>query len=137
MAFSQVLLSDVTANHDTNKVILDMLEMDERHELQYHVYEVAYGAKQIFCCLSGGEVENNEIQFTPVGLAAFEALTNVKSDGEVEYFAEYISESNAENLAQQIEEVFDRVPNGARVCFVGDITGALKDELGKYFTLLH
>lgn len=136
MAFSQTLLQDVTANEETNKAILEMLEMDERHSVQYHVYEVAYKEKQIFCCLSGGLIENNEIQFTAVGLAAFEALTNIGNSMEAEYFAEQISIDSAD-LAAQICEVFDRVPSGARVCFIGDITGELKHELAKYFTLVH
>ena len=135
MAFSQVLLNDVTANQDTNAAILKMLEVDENHALQYHVYEVAYGTKQIFCCLSGGHIENNEIQFTAVGLAAFEALTNVERGEEPTYYAEHIDTSA--DVAEQIESVFDSVPSGARICFVGDITGELKDQLSKYFTLIH
>ncbi len=135
MAFSQVLLSDVTANQDTNQAILEMLDINENHELQYHVYEVAFGDKQIFCCLSGGVIENNEIQFTPVGLAAFEALTNVKKENECEYFADFID--TAANISEQIETVFNRVPSGSKVCFIGDITGELKSELSKYFTMVH
>ncbi|GAA0290904.1 hypothetical protein [Psychrosphaera haliotis] len=135
MAFSQVLLSDVTANKETNQAILEMLDINEAHDLQYHVYEVAFGDKQIFCCLSGGVIENNEIQFTPVGLAAFEALTNIKEMPEAEYFADFIN--TEKNIAEQIETVFARVPNGAKVCFVGDITGELKEELSKFFTMIH
>ncbi|GAB2995642.1 hypothetical protein [Psychrosphaera aestuarii] len=135
MAFSQVLLSDVTANKDTNQAILELLDINESHDLQYHVYEIAFGDKQIFCCLSGGSIENGVIEFTPVGLAAFEALTNVKEISDTEYFADYIS--TEENIAEQIETVFSRVPNGAKVCFVGDITGELKEELSKYFTMIH
>lgn len=135
MAFSQVLLSDVTANKDTNQAILELLDINESHDLQYHVYEIAYGDKQIFCCLSGGIIENGVIEFTPVGLAAFEALTNVKEISDTEYFADFIS--TEENIAEQIETVFSRVPNGAKVCFVGDITGELKEELSKYFTMIH
>ena len=135
MAFSQVLLSDVTANKDTNDAILTMLELDKDLDLQYHVYEVAYGTKKLFCCLSGGQIENGEIVFTPIGLAAFEALTNVDSGDDAEYFADFVS--NDEDIEEQLEVIFARVPDGAKVCLVGDITGALKDELAKYFTLLN
>ncbi len=135
MAFSQVLLSDVTANKDTNDAILAMLELDKDLDLQYHVYEIAYGSKKLFCCLSGGEIVDNEIVFTPIGLAAFEALTNVNTDSEAEYFADFVS--NDEDIAEQLEVIFNRVPDGAKVCLVGDITGELKDELSKYFTLLN
>jgi len=136
MSFYQSLVTNVTANQDTNAAILDILELEQGQEVQYHVYEVAYKEKRIFCCLSGGVIENNEIQFTPVGLGAFEAMTNITAEQEPEYFAEHIVVEGG-NLSAQIEEVFERVPNDARVCFVGDINGELKDELGRYFTLLH
>ena len=136
MSFNQSLVTNVTANQDTNAAILEMLELAQDQVVQYHVYEVAYKAKRIFCCLSGGVIENNEIQFTPVGLGAFEAMTNIYTEREPEYFAEQIVIAGG-NLSAQIEEVFERVPNDARVCFVGDINGELKAELGKYFTLLH
>lgn len=136
MAFSQTLLTDVTANADTNQAILTMLEMDEQHELQYHVYHIQYEGKNIYCCLSGGVIENNEIQFTAVGLAAFEAMTNIQTETEAVYYAEQISQDEGE-LSDQIEQVFQKVPDGSRVCFVGDITGEMRDELEKYFTLIH
>ena len=135
MAFSQVLLSNVTANQDTNNDILEMLDINETHDLQYHVYEIAFGSKKLFCCLSGGHIVDGKIEFTPIGMAAFEALTNVEADGEVEYFADEIN--TEESIETQLEAVFDRVPDGSKVCFIGDITGELKDSLSKYFTLLH
>lgn len=136
MSFTQELMNDVTANQDTNQAILDMLEIDENHELRYHIYQVVFEGKTIHCCLSGGVIENNEIQFTAVGLAAFEALTNIESENkDIEYYAEVIEPGS--DLCEQLESVFAKVPNGARVCFLGDITGELKAELGNYFTLLH
>jgi hypothetical protein len=136
MSFAQVLLTNVTANNDTNKAILNMLELPEEKEVQYHVYEVAYNEKQLFCCLSGGLIDNNEIQFTPVGLGAFEAMTNIQTESEPEYFAEFISLENGD-LWAQIEEVFERVPDQSRICFVGDLNDDLKLQLAKYFTLVH
>ncbi|WP_299270812.1 hypothetical protein [uncultured Psychrosphaera sp.] len=136
MNFANTLVTNVTANQDTNMAVLAMLEMDVNQAVQYHVYEVAFGDKMIFCCLSGGVIEDNEIQFTPIGLGAFEAMTNIKTEVEFEYFADEINKSNG-NISDQIEEIFTRVPNNARVCLIGDITGELKDELSKYFKLLH
>jgi len=138
MSFAQVLLTNVTANQDTNLAILEMLDLQQadEKEIQYHVYEVSYEGKKIFCCLSGGVIENNEIQFTPVGLAAFEAMTNIEAEQDAEYFAEQI-DLDAGELSSQIEDVFSRVPDQARVCFVGNLDDKLQSELGKYFTLVH
>jgi len=136
MSFEQSLVTNVTANQDTNAAILEMLELAQDQVVQYHVYEVVYNDKRIYCCLSGGVIENNEIQFTPVGLGAFEAMTNISTEQAPEYFAEQILVQDGD-VASQVEDVFGRVPNDARVCFVGDINGELKNELGKYFTLLH
>jgi hypothetical protein len=136
MSFANTLVTNVTANQDTNIAVLEMLNMDVNQNVQYHVYEVAFEDKKIFCCLSGGFIEDNEIQFTPVGLGAFEAMTNIQTDTEFEYFADEINKANG-SIATQIEEIFARVPNNARVCLIGDIVGELKDELSKYFKLLH
>lgn len=136
MNFANTLVTNVTANPDTNVAVLEMLEMDTNQNVQYHVYEVAYKEKKIFCCLSGGVIENNEIQFTPVGLGAFEAMTNIPADIEFEYYADEINTANG-SISEQIEAIFEKVPNNARVCLIGDITGELKSELSHYFKLLH
>ena len=67
MNFANTLVTNVTANPETNAAVLEMLEMETTQDVQYHVYEVAYEGKKIFCCLSGGVIANNEIQFTPIG----------------------------------------------------------------------
>lgn len=135
MNFANTLVTNVTANPETNAAVLEMLEMDTSRDVQYHVYEVAYNEKKIYCCLSGGIIENNEIQFTPVGLGAFEAMTNIEDGVEVEYFADAIDTNSS--VTEQLHEIFSKVPNNARVCLVGDITGALKAELSDHFRLLH
>ena len=135
MNFANTLVTNVTANPDTNEAVLEMLEMDVNQDVQYHVYEVAFNEKKIYCCLSGGVIENNEIQFTPVGLGAFEAMTNIESTIEVEYFADFIDSNSS--IEEQLNTIFGNVPNNARVCLVGDITGELKSALSKFFRLLH
>lgn len=135
MNFANTLVTNVTANPETNVAVLEMLEMDTTQDVQYHVYEVAFEGKKIFCCLSGGVVENNEIQFTPIGLGAFEAMTNIESEAEIEYFADAIDKNSS--IEAQLKTIFGNVPNNARVCLVGDITGELKAELATHFKLLH
>ena len=135
MNFANTLVTNVTANPETNAAVLEMLEMDTSRDVQYHVYEVAFNEKKIYCCLSGGVIENNEIQFTPVGLGAFEAMTNIEDGTDIEYFADAIDTNSS--VTEQLNEIFSNVPNNARVCLVGDITGALKAELSDHFRLLH
>ncbi len=135
MNFANTLVTNVTANPETNAAVLEMLEMDINQDIQYHVYEVAYGEKKIYCCLSGGVVENNEIQFTPVGLGAFEAMTNIEDGVTGEYYADAIDTNTS--VTEQLHQIFSKVPNNARVCLIGDITGALKAELAAHFKLLH
>lgn len=135
MNFANTLVTNVTANPETNAAVLEMLEMDVNQEVQYHVYEVAYGEKKIYCCLSGGVIEDNEIQFTPVGLGAFEAMTNIEDNDAVEYFADAIDTNSS--VTEQLHQIFSKVPNNARVCLIGDITGVLKADLAAHFRLLH
>ena len=135
MNFANTLLTNVTANPETNAAVLEMLEMDTNQDVQYHVYEVAFGDKKIYCCLSGGVIENNEIQFTPVGLGAFEAMTNIEDGADVEYFADFVDTNSS--VTEQLNDIFTKVPSNARVCLVGDITGELKEQLATHFRLLH
>jgi len=63
-------------------------------------------------------------------------MTNIEAEQDAEYFAEQI-DLDAGELSSQIEDVFSRVPDQARVCFVGNLDDKLQSELGKYFTLVH
>ncbi|WP_199608850.1 hypothetical protein [Flocculibacter collagenilyticus] len=133
MAFSSELITNVSASDETNNDILQMLGIDHDGEVQYHVYKTQLDDKSVFCCLSGGVIEDNEIVFTPVGLGAFEALTNVNSNNQ-DYFAEELHVDNGP-IKEQVEEILQRVPENAKVCFLGDITGELKEDIGKIFNL--
>ncbi|SFB77961.1 hypothetical protein [Pseudoalteromonas denitrificans] len=133
MQISNELLTDVSASQETNKQIIDMLGLKHDGDIQFHVYQTQVDDKEIYCCLSGGLVENNEIVFTPVGLGAFEALTNVKVT-EDNYYAEELKVENG-SIQQQIEAVFNKVPAESKVCFIGDMTGTLKSSISKVFPL--
>ncbi|PAJ76028.1 hypothetical protein CJF42_01975 [Pseudoalteromonas sp. NBT06-2] len=133
MQINSELLTNVTASEETNKQILDILQLDHQGDIQFHVYHTLVDDKEIYCCLSGGIVENNEIVFTPVGLGAFEALTNVKVEQD-NYYAEELKVENG-SIQAQIEAVFNKVPAESKICFVGDMTGTLKSSISEIFPL--
>jgi len=134
MNITSEIISNISASVETNQSILSMLEMEHQGEVLYHVYNTLADGKQVYCCLSGGQIENNEIVFTPIGFGAFEAMTTIASDAEPQYYAEFLSTS-AGPVRAQIETVLARVPEGSRVVFVGDMTGELKGEIEQVFKL--
>ncbi|MBE0364927.1 hypothetical protein PULV_a3219 [Pseudoalteromonas ulvae UL12] len=134
MQINSELMTGVTASPETNQEILTMLGMQEHQgDIQYHVYHTIADNKEVYCCLSGGVVENNEIMFTPVGLGAFEALTRIKPEQE-QYFAEELKIENG-SIKAQIEEILAKVPDQSKVCFIGDMTGDLKESIAELFPL--
>jgi hypothetical protein len=133
MQINSELLTNVTASQETNKQILDMLELDHEGDIQFHVYHTQVDDKEVYCCLSGGVVENNEIVFTPIGLGAFEALSHVEVEQD-NYYAEELKVENG-SIQEQIEAVFNKVPADSKVCFIGDMTGELKSSISEIFPL--
>ena len=134
MQINSELMTDISASQETNQEILAMLGMQEHTgAVQYHVYHTMVDDKEVYCCLSGGIVENNEITFTPIGLGAFEALTRINPE-QADYFAEELKISNG-SIKAQVEEVLMKVPAKAKVCFIGDMTGELKESIAELFPL--
>jgi hypothetical protein len=133
MQINSELLTNVTASEETNKELLEMLKLDHDGDIQFHVYHTQVDDKQLYCCLSGGVVENNEIVFTPIGLGAFEALTNIEVEQDT-YYAEELKVENGP-IKSQVEAVLSKVPADSKVCFVGDMTGTLKLSISEIFPL--
>ena len=133
MQITSELLTNVTASQETNKQILGMLKLEHEGDIQFHVYHKQVDDKEVYCSLSGGVVENNEIVFTPIGLGAFGALSNVQVEQD-NYNAEELKVENGP-IQAQVEAVFNKVPADAKVCFIGDMTGELKSSISEIFPL--
>jgi hypothetical protein len=50
------------------------------------------------------------------------------------YYAEELKIENGP-IAEQVEEIFNKVPTASKVCFIGDMTGELKSSIAKIFPL--
>ncbi len=133
MQINSELMTNISASQETNQQIVEMLGMEHDGDIQYHVYHTQADDKEVYCCLSGGLVENNEIVFTPIGLAAFEALSQV-SEQEDNFYAEELKIENG-SIKSQVEAVLKKVPSFAKVCFIGDMTGDLKESIAEIFPL--
>lgn len=131
---SEMIKSQVSDH--TNRQVFDAIGYDVEGHVQYMVFKTRVDQdKEVYCCWSGGSVEDNVIEFTPIGKAAFEALLNTDQSDDIQLYAEKLT--SRENLKSQVEKTLKKVPNNARVCFVGDVAGELKEELPTAFGVIN
>ena len=131
---SEMIKSEVS--DQTNQQVFDAIGYDVDGHVQYMLFKTRVGQeKEVYCCWSGGSVEDNVIEFTPIGKAAFEALLNTDQSDDIQLYAEKLSDRRS--LKKQVERTLNKVPNNARVCFVGDVAGELKEELPVAFGVIN
>lgn len=131
---SEMVRSEVS--EDTNKMVFESIGYDIDGHVQYMLFKTQVDKdKEVYCCWSGGNVSDNVIEFTAIGKAAFEALLNTDQSDDIQLYAEHLQ--SPETMAQQVARTLKKVPNKARICFVGDVAGQLKDELPKAFGVVN
>jgi hypothetical protein len=96
--------------------------------------------RRVLCCWSGGRMKPDP-EFTPLGLAAFEALMELPT-----CMDDYPAIKPIPVIRQLIvgrtplrDKVIDAVleaPPGARLCFMGDLTGELRGKMSPAFNCL-
>ena len=105
------------ASAETNQFVLNSLGL-EAHEghIQYMVIKSKYSEEEIYCALAGGQITDTDINLTPVGTGAYEALCSIPGD-EV---AMYALSDNDDIMAQQIPGIIEQHKTGSRICFISD-----------------
>jgi hypothetical protein len=120
----------------TNQIVFESLGCDIEGHVQYMLFKTKVDDnKEVYCCWSGGNVTDNVIEFTPIGKAAFEALLNTDLSDEIQLYAEQLNTDD--DLDQQVARTLAKVPHHARVCFIGDVAGKLKEQLPRAFGVLN
>lgn len=105
------------ASAETNQFVLNSLGL-EAHDghIQYMVIKSKYSEEEIYCALAGGQVTDTDINLTPVGTGAYEALCSIPGD-EVAMYA--LSDDDA-IMAEQIPGIIAQHKTGSRICFISD-----------------
>ncbi|MBT4522751.1 MAG: hypothetical protein HOC23_22355 [Halieaceae bacterium] len=125
------LVSDATASDDTNQFVLESLGLEHDGPVQYMLMRSEYADQIVVCALVGGEIIGNDLNLTPVGTGAYEALCLLPGD-EV---AMYALSDNDETMAQQIPNTIAEHKTGARLCFIGSNLVERQAQIFKAFAL--
>ncbi len=122
-------------NPDTLEKIIENQPRMKGSQVTFCVFETSVGHKVVHTCWSGGKVdhETGEPSFTLPGLAAMEALCNLPFPQTVLIFAE--TKLGKTPLQEKIKQIILDAPEGARICFVGDLAKELDGQMGKAFNL--
>jgi len=105
------------ASAETNQFVLNSLGL-EPHDghIQYMVIKSDVSGEEIYCALVGGEIVGNDINLSPVGTGAYEALCSIPGDE----IAMYALSDNDEIMEQQIPNVLKQYKSGSRICFISN-----------------
>jgi hypothetical protein len=88
------------------------------------VFETTFKTKKIYCCLSGGVVENGEPKLTLIGRAALEALINLPLGDQTTLIFQELK-AGPTPVREKIRAAVMRAPEGSKICFIGDMQGEL------------
>jgi len=129
--FKSEIATNATASNATNQLVLNSLGLTHEDHIQYMVMKSEIGGEQIYCALAGGEIIDNDINLTPVGTGAYEALCSVPGD-EIELYA--LSDDD-EIMAQQVPGILEQHASGSRLCFISSNLVERQAQIMKAFSL--
>lgn len=112
--FKSEIATNAVASAETNRLVLASLGLEHHGEIQYMVLKSEVDGQDVYCALAGGEIVDNDINLTPVGTGAYEALCSLPGD-EIQMFA--LSDDD-EVMAQQIPGILEQQRAGSRLCFI-------------------
>lgn len=129
--FKSEIATNATASAETNQFVLNSLGLTHEDHIQYMVMKSEFAGQEIYCALAGGEIVDNDINLTPVGTGAYEALCSVPGD-EVELYA--LSDDD-EIMAQQVPGIIEQHQTGSRICFISSNLVERQAQIMKAFSL--
>ncbi|MDP2560846.1 hypothetical protein [Psychrobium sp. 1_MG-2023] len=129
--FKSEMATNAHASAETNRLVLNSLGLDYQEEVQYMVIKSEFSGEEIYCALAGGEIVENDINLTPVGTGAYEALCSIPGD-EVQLYA--LSDDD-EIMAQQIPGILEQQKTGSRLCFISSNLVERQQQIMKAFSM--
>ncbi|WP_435274939.1 hypothetical protein ACMAZF_17080 [Psychrobium sp. nBUS_13] len=114
--FKSEIAANARASVETDQMVLNSLGLEHEGHVQYMVIKSEFSGEEIYCALAGGEIIDNDINLTPVGTGAYEALDSIPG----EEIALYALSEDDDVLAQQIPGIMGQHKTGDRICFISD-----------------
>jgi len=103
-------------------------------EIGFTVFKIKFKFKTFYACWAGGEVFDGEPALTHLGTWALEALSRLKV-GSCDKFYMREMKLGVTPLKKKTFDFLKTLPNGANICFFGDMSGELDGYLFPLFNI--
>lgn len=125
-----------TATEKANRAVLDIMGLDEPEGgVSYMVFKTSYGENDYLCCWAGGEIGEQGLSLSAVGVGALEALSRVEAETREGIDVFGLDADSEEELVAKVDAIFKGLPANTRVCFIGDVGGKLRNWLPTAFNV--
>lgn len=124
MSLSSKLIHGTKPEASTIAEIQRVMGLPPERQIALMVLETTFKSKKIYCCLSGGHIKDGQPQLTLIGKAAMEALVNLPL-GDDSLFIIQELKVGPTPIRDKVRAAVMRAPEGAKLCFVGDMQGEL------------
>lgn len=124
MSLSSKLIHGTKPEASTIGEIQRVLGLSADRKLALMVFETSFKDKKIYCCLSGGSIDNGEPRLTPIGKAALEALINLPMGDNTSLVFQELKVGPTP-VRDEVRAAVMRAPEGSKLCFIGDMQGGL------------
>lgn len=129
------LILDGQANESTMDLICQEMGGDRSSQQSFMVFEIKHCGKTMYCCWAGGRMnEDLKPEFTLIGQAATEALLNLPC-GSTQLIIQHMSLGSTPLLVK-LKRLLDKLEEGAKVCFLGDVQGELDGQIQFVFDIV-
>jgi len=129
--FKSEIVTNAAASAETNRLVLNSLGLEHEGPIQYMVLKSEIAGEEIFSALVGGEIIGDDINLTPVGTGAYEALCSLPGE-EIQLYA--LSDDD-EVMAQQIPGILEQQRSGSRLCFISSSLVERQQQIMDAFSL--
>lgn len=106
-------------------------------EIGFCVFKTYVGHKWVYCCWAGGKLEMRDAKASPlvslIGQGAIEALSNLPGEASALIFAEI--RLGKTPIQDKVKQAILDAPDGARICFIGDLAGELDGKMSLAFNI--
>jgi hypothetical protein len=124
MSLSSKLIHGTKPEPSTITEIQQTLGVPADRQIALMVFETSFKDKKIYCCLSGGRIEDGEPHLTLIGRAAMEALLNLPLGDSTSLILQELLVGPTP-IRDKVRAAVMRAPAGAKLCFIGDMQGEL------------
>jgi len=130
--FKSEIAVNAHASAETNRLVLNSLGLDDHEgQVQYMVIKSEFSGEEIYCALAGGEIVDNDVNLTPVGTGAYEALCSLPGDE----IAMYALSDDDSIMEQQIPGIMQQHKSGSRICFISDSLVERQTQIMRAFAM--